>query len=167
MLYHLILLIFSVYGPSGIIHDIHISKCDIKHDTDDQALQITLHIFIDDLEKSLMERGEEDLFILTEKERYDVDSLMEVYINDHLSITVDGSKVLPYYLGKELSDDLMAAWCYLEVPNINGVNEIEILYDVLMEIYNDQRNIVTVKQDRDRKAYLLFDIKERQAVVEF
>ncbi len=167
MLSILITVILSIFGAFSSVHDIHISKCDIKHDTGDKALQITLHIFIDDLEKSLQEQGEEDLYILTEQERYDVDSLLEIYINDHLRITVDDTEVVPYYLGKEISDDLMAAWCYLEVPGVEGVSEIEIVYDVLMELYNDQRNIVTVKQDRDRKAYLLFDIKERQAVVEF
>ncbi|NNF32629.1 MAG: hypothetical protein HKN68_00860 [Saprospiraceae bacterium] len=167
MLYSVLLVFIGLLAPSGVFHDIHISKCDIKHDTEDRALQITLHIFIDDLEKSLEEQGEEGLFILTEQERVDVDSLMEEYINEHLRITVDGQEVLPYYLGKEISDDLMAAWCYLEVPEVDDVSEIEVIYDVLMELYNDQRNIVTVKQDRDRKAYLLFDIKERQAVVEF
>lgn len=167
MLYSVLLVFIGLLAPSGVFHDIHISKCDIKNNTKDKALQITLHIFIDDLEKSFQEQGETGLFILTEQEREDVDSLMEEYINKHLRITVDGQEVLPYYLGKEISDDLMAAWCYLEVPEVDDVSEIEVFYDVLMELYNDQRNIVTVKQDRDRKAYLLFDIKERQAVVEF
>ena len=167
MLYALLLVFMGMWGHSTSAHDIHISKCDIKHNTEENALQITLHIFIDDLELSLSNQGINDLFILTEREREDVDEIVEQYIYEHLSIVVDGEELLPNYLGKEISDDLMAAWCYLEVPEVDRFQEMEIIYDVLMELYNDQRNIVTVKRDRDRKAYLLFDIKERQAVVEF
>ena len=149
------------------MHDIHISKCDIKDDTEESALQITIHIFIDDLELSMERDGQANLHILTEKEHEDVDSLIENYINEHLIINVDGMLVKPYYLGKEISDDLMAAWCYLEVTDIPYIDYMEVTYDVLMELYNDQRNIVTVKKDKDRKAYFLFDIKNAKDSVTF
>lgn len=141
-------------------HDIHISKCDIKHDTEESSLQITIHIYIDDLEDSIENGGYGSLHILTEQESDDADRLIEEYINTHLVMAVDGQEVQPYYLGKEISDDLMAAWCYLEVVDVASIDELDITYNALMELYNDQRNIVTVKQNKERKAYLLFDIKD-------
>ena len=165
MIYNiLITLLLGIYA-GGSEHDIHISKCDIKFNTEESALQITVHIFIDDLELSMEAAGEKNLYILTEQERIEVDSLMEAYLNTHLIIKVDGNRVVPYYLGKEISDDLMAAWCYLEVTEVDYFNKMDITYDVLMELYSDQRNIVTVKQDEKRKAYFLFDIKEHTDTV--
>ena len=159
MIYNIVFSALLGFFATGASHDIHISKCDIKHDTEESALQITAHIFIDDLELSMERSGENNLHILTEREREDVDLLLEKYLKDHLIISVDGVIVQPYYLGKEISDDLMAAWCYLEVTDVPYIGNMEITYDVLMELYADQRNIVTVKQDNIRKAYFLFDIK--------
>ena len=156
MIFNFILSLFLVSGYVGK-HDIHISKCDIKYNTEVPALQITVHIYIDDLEESLTSDGIEKLHILTEKESADADYHIENYINKHLVIKADGEELSAVYLGKEISEDFMAAWCYLEVSGVEGVEDIEISYDALMELYDDQRNIVTIKKDEERKAYLLFD----------
>jgi hypothetical protein len=160
ILFLLMLMSFTGSSIMEVEHDIHISKCDIKHDTEESSLQITIHIYIDDLEESIESGGYDRLYILTERESEEADRLIEEYINTHLIMAVDGKEVQPFYLGKELSDDLMAAWCYLEVPDVASIDELDITYNALMELYDDQRNIVTVKQDKERKAYLLFDIKD-------
>jgi hypothetical protein len=49
------------------------------------------------------------------------------------------------FIGKETSDDLQALWCYFEaaVPK-SGVLSVQCSW--LTDIYNDQRNIVELRQ---------------------
>lgn len=160
MMQLLLLLVFSVFstfGNSTTLHELHLSKCVIKHNTKTSSLQVTLHIFIDDLELSLKQAGIENLYILTEKEAENANFYIENYITERLSITVDDKPVQFKYLGKEISEDMMVAWCYLEVNDITDIRTLQITNKILIELYDDQKNIVTVKKNRDRKAYFLFD----------
>ncbi len=158
----MLFLIMTVLGVVDLttMHELHLSKCDIKHNTETSSLQITLNIFIDDLELSLKQGGVEKLYILTEKEAEDADYYIEKYVSEKLMITVDGRPAEFTYLGKEISEDMMAAWCYLEVNDVVDVRKLEITNKILIELYDDQKNIVSVKKNRDRKAYFLFDTKK-------
>lgn len=142
---------FSAFGPKTTVeHDFHLSNCNINYATEQEALQITLHIFIDDLELALKDIGYDSLYLCTRKETEMAEDAMLEYIGSKLKFSVDQVPTGYEYIGKEVSDDLAAVYVYLEMPAVSRNSEIDIAYDLLMEQFDDQRNMVVVKKDKKR-----------------
>lgn len=141
-------------------HDLHVSRCEIVYDTESHALQVTLNIFIDDLETALLSEGKGNLFLCTKKEDPRADQFIAEYLGKTLKINVDEETTDMVFLGKEAGDDIFALWCYLEIPDIEPKEVIEVSYDLLMEIYDDQRNIVKLSYSKTTQAHFLFDHKK-------
>ena len=151
-----------------LMHDIHISKSEVEYNLDSQSLQISTHIYIDDLEEIMGEElGAQNLFVGTEKETDSADYYIYQYVQDHLIFEVDDKPVTYEYIGKELSEDLLAVWVYLEAYNVEKVSSLKITYDVLMNLYDDQKNILSLKTPQDGKAFYLFHSRKKDEFIEF
>jgi len=138
------------------LHEFHVSKCSIDYDAEDKALQITVHIFIDDLEEALRQQGADELFIATEKETEDVNQYIDKYLQQRFEVLVENQLVDFEFLGKETSEDLQAIWCYMEITDLESINSLTISNQILMEIYDDQKNIINITGPEKKKAYFLF-----------
>ncbi len=143
--------------PNLAVHDLHISNCEIEYKAEDTTLQISLRIFIDDLETALVNRGAEDLYLFTKKEHAEAEDKIIAYIHDMVKLEVDGQAIEYNYIGKEMSDDLAAVWCYLEIEDVDINTSLSIENRILMDLYDDQRNIVKVKLSKTKKGHFLFD----------
>lgn len=147
--------ILTTFLLSFSFHEFHVSKCLVNYSEEDQSLQISIHIFIDDFESALKDK-EVQLFLGTEKEKPSGDQLVASYLSEKLKIKVDGVDKSFEYIGKEISEDLEALWCYFEIENTNPNQKIEIENTILMELFDDQKNIVSLKGPLQTKAYFLF-----------
>lgn len=127
---------------------------------EEKALQISLQLFIDDLELALANKGSEKLGICTTQEVAEAEDLIYSYIKDHLFLNVDGISLDLVWVGKEVSDDLAGIWCYLEVYSSEAHKSIDVRNDLLVETFSDQRNIVKLVYKPDLKAHFLFDNKD-------
>lgn len=157
------ILIFFLSGLFTVFqHDIHVSMCDVKYNTQSSSFQISVRVFLDDFETSLASQGYENLKILTERESPIADSLIVDYFAKHLKLHSDGKIVSMDFLGKEISDDFLAMWCYLEVYDVDYPKYIQIKNDILLELYNDQQNITSFKVDKKRKGHFLFSKEKIQ-----
>ena len=138
-------------------HEFHVSKCQITYRDDEQALQVLLHIYIDDLELALQSLGAENLFLCTEKESPNAETYVQRYFDQTLGIEVNGTRVNWNYLGKEMAEDLAGSWFYLEVPRVAGIKTIQISNQILLDQFDDQKNIVQVVMPDGRQGYFMFD----------
>ena len=135
-------------------HPFHVSVCDIEHDVESNALQISQRIFMDDLEVGLKDfHGLDQVDTYKPKDAEALDSLMNAYFKAKLFISVDGKAVDFSYLGSELEGD--ARWAYLEVEGVPSVKEAEISNLILVEAFDDQENIVHFKANDKIKSYRL------------
>ena len=158
----------STILPYGITdHQFHISKSQIAYNTTDQALQVSMHIYVDDLEEALRRRGHDQLYINTEKEVASADSLIYQYLADVFTITIDEVNQSFNYVGKESSEDLQAIWCYLEVENIPAIQRLDLELSLLMEIYDDQKNMILVEKTNGESDYFMFTINDHADSVYF
>ncbi len=149
-------------------HEFHMSKCEIAFNKEEKALQIILHLFIDDLEATLAEEGITKMYICTDKEHADAEKNMTNYLNDNFVLEVNGEKVDYSFLGKEVSEDLQAVWCYLEIENVSTIKELKIKNQLLTSLFDDQKNIVSITSSAEgRKGYFLFDKKTFEDTVQF
>lgn len=146
-------------------HEFHVSKCQIDYKQSESALQITLHIFLDDLELSMQKQGLEKQFLCTEKELEGADEAYFAYLKNNFRITLNNGQAVDYqWIGKEISNDLAAVWTYLEIPDITDLSEISVQNLVLMDVHDDQKNIVQIRGDAGAGYFLLQRGKDTQSV---
>jgi len=156
---------FTCLTASGL-HDFHVSKTEIHYKSETESLQLSVHVFIDDLELALSPYSEFELNLLTEKEHQEADSLIGIYFNDVFKFSVDNQELLPVYLGKEISDDFQGAWCYLEQENLVSFDQITIRNTLLCEVFDDQKNIVSFKIDNKSKAFNILDKDDSELTID-
>jgi len=128
----------------------------VEYNAQERALQMSMHLFIDDLETALAERGVDSLFICTQMESPDAEHYMELYLADQFRIYIDGEPVAYRFLGKEISKDLQAVWCYLEVTDLDPFTQLEVTNELLIEVFDDQKNIMHIVGPNRREGTLLF-----------
>ncbi len=159
----------AVASPSDIYfsHDFHFSKCLIELNPEQNTLQISWHIFLDDLEQALENQGTGKLFLCTAKESEKGETYLFKYLTENLNIKIDNEPFSPQWVGKELSDDLAAVWCYFEIKNIEGINKIEITNTLLTELFDDQKNIVHLLGPKNRNGYFMFDNAKIKEMIVF
>jgi hypothetical protein len=138
-------------------HSFHISKSEIKYNAPDNALQITTHIFLDDFEKALAKQTPTKLNIGTPTEHTTTNTLIENYLKTHFQLTINDINIAYNFIGKEISSDYAAVWCYMEVKNVASLKKITVKNNILTEIYSDQKNIINLTLPNGKQGYLMFD----------
>ncbi len=151
--------------PSEEVHEFHLSKSTINYNTKEQSLQITLNMFIDDLESALDDKSGTPLYICTKKELDSTEDIIYQYISTHLKIQIDGNKSELLFIGKEQSEDLIGVWCYLEIPDVVNLDKLVIDNTIMIEIYNDQKNMTTIQKDKKRIQDILFTSKKTSVTI--
>jgi hypothetical protein len=136
-------------------HAYHISKTDMVFKPNEKSLQITMHIFIDDLEMALEKQGHAKLFVGTEREKEGVNALITSYLQKNLLIQANDKKVNYKWIGKEPAADRQALWVYLEVSNLKALKKIQVENKVLTEVYADQKNIVQITVPTKKQGYFM------------
>jgi len=156
-----LLIIWGLLMPvSPAIHEFHLSKCEMVYSEEEQALQISMHIFIDDLEDALKERGHDSLYICTKKEHELAEFYIKDYLDDQFVIHTNDILHKSEFVGKEASSDFAAVWCYMEIPNFPLEGQVVITNQVLMDQFDDQKNITSIKLPGGIKEHYLFEVDD-------
>jgi len=146
--------LLPVLAFSFYLHPIHVSVTEIEFDEKDQALEIMMRVFIDDLELTLRNsRKDPDLDILNPKKGTSVDQLVKEYLKDHFRISLDNKIQQTNYLGHEREGE--AFIFYIEIADVRHWKTITIHNDIIMSTYDDQSNIVHVYVNDDVKSLRL------------
>ena len=133
-------------------HEFYVSLCQIDHNPETNALEITMRIFTDDLEYGIT--GSQDFYGLgTSKEPPGADSLIFSYILKNFEVNLDGNCMKLNYIGKEVEVDV--TWIYVEIENVHELGNIEITNRMLTELFEDQVNIVNVNYNQKTLGLLL------------
>jgi hypothetical protein len=134
-------------------HDFHVSVTQITYNTQTQALEITVKIFAEDLERSVLALGGGDLRLGDPREATHADDAILGYLRNRLSVKVN-EQAMPYsWVGKEVEID--ALWCYLEIKDILHLTSLEITNRILTEIFEDQANVVHIEAYAQKKSLFL------------
>ena len=161
MLLNMLLLILTALltlSPSTA-HDFHVSRCEIVYRSQSKSLEITQHMFADDVEIALrkMLGSDESLHLSTELETEAAEPALQDYLNDRLGISVNGKPVDLDYLGREPGDDNAAMWVYVEGLECATPVNVSVRYDLLLETFSDQKNILSFQVDNGEKKMFLID----------
>jgi len=137
------------------LHPIHLSKCQMEINDETDKVEITLHVYIDDLQEIIERSDAENLKLGTKKEAENADQLIHQYLSSNLIIKNGDRPIAFNWIGKEQSEDLLAFWCYLETDQIDESNGLTIQYSVLQDLYDDQQNILNIILSNGDEEYFL------------
>ncbi|MHA7059945.1 DUF6702 family protein [Aquimarina sp. M1] len=136
-----------------VLHKFYVSVTQIEYVEEQNSLQIISRIFIDDIEKVLRQRYDQNIELVSEKNEAKIDKYLHTYLNQKLTIKVNGKQVVFNFIGKEYDNDLVL--CYLEVENVGSLSTITVANQTLMDFFEEQQNIIHVKKGKKRKSLIL------------
>ena len=157
----LMLLIGCLFATT--FHPIHVSVTEVDYSKDEKSLQVAHKVFIDDFEKRLEELYQVELEIGLAKEHSNCNQFIMKYLNDHFEMMVNGKQLKGNWVGKEIEGP--AIWVYMEYPDIKKVKSIKVENRILLETFNDQKNLVHFNYNGDEKSLILQEKEEIGEVV--
>lgn len=134
----LLLLVLPLFAFG--LHEYYISLTKIEFVPEQKALQVTMKVFIDDLERALENRNEVTLKLGTEWEDKRAEVLMERYLAQKFQVWVNEKERYFEYLGKEYENDVV--FLYLEIRDVEAIRSIEVRNAILMEEFPSQLNYI-------------------------
>ncbi len=137
-------------------HKFYLSVTNVYYAEEEDALQITTRIFIDDLEEVMQERYGIKPGLATEEEVASIaDRYIEKYLRTKFLVALDGAPAKFVFLGKRYDTDVVI--CYLELKKVNfdSLASITVQNEVLTDLFPEQKNIVHFKWKENKKSFLL------------
>lgn len=145
-------------------HKYYISVTQVDFVEEKQSVQITARIFIDDFEKVLRERYNENIVLAGKEETKDVNKFIETYLKSKIRVRINDNDMNLIFIGKEYDVDIIQ--CYIEIQNVKQINSIEISNEVLFDVFEDQQNMIKTKINSKQKSFLL-NQNNKTAVLNF
>lgn len=158
----LFLLLLPFLSSFTSLHKFYVSVTEIEYNEKEQSLQIISRVFIDDLEDVLKKRYNQDIKLGVRDETPGVRDHLEKYLQQKLNIQVNGKSVHLNYLGKEYENDMVLL--YLEVPDVEDFKNIKVKNSVLMDLYEDQKNLIHVENRNVTKSMILISGKDENVL---
>ena len=159
----LLLVILPLMAFSGF-HKYYISVTQVDYIQEKRSVQITTRIFIDDFEKILQERYNENIVLAGKEETKEVNKYIETYLRNKIRVRINDKDMNLIFIGKEYDIDIIQ--CYIEIQNVTQVKSIEITNEVLFDLFEDQQNMIKTKINSKQKSFLL-NQNNKTAVLNF
>lgn len=136
---------------SAAAHKFHTSFAEADYNARERSLEITLRTFPDDLETILGKRSGKSVRLDRKKE---AEPLLVAYLQETFQLkNARGEAVKLSWVGMDAGVD--SAWLYFEASMPEGFAGAQLRNQFMFDLYDDQINLVNVKQD-DRKQSLTF-----------
>ena len=141
------------------VHKYYLSLTTVEYKEDQKTLQITMRIFIDDLQETINKTYQKEFeFSETIKDKT-IDSLLSEYIIANFKVEIDNTNKNFTYLGKQFENDVI--YLYLEILQLENFRAIAIKNTMLISLYPDQKNIIKLKVDDRKKTFVLTKKKDK------
>lgn len=134
-------------------HKFYVSVSEVEYVKEKNSVQIITRLFVDDLERVLRNRYNNQLTLSAKNEAPNVKGFLELYLKDKLQIKINGQESQFEFIGKEHETDIV--YCYLEIKNIKEIKSFEITNKLLFDGFEDQQNIVKTSINSQSKSFIL------------
>jgi hypothetical protein len=135
--------------PVTSAHKFHTSFAEADYNAKEASLQITLRTFPDDLETILGKRNGGKSVRLDRKQ--ETEPLLIAYLQETFQLkNAKGEPLKLSWVGMDAGVD--SAWLYFEAPMPDGFAGAQLRNGFLFDLYDDQINLVNVKQDERKRA---------------
>lgn len=159
-----ILLLLVIPLLSFSAHKYYLSLTQIEYNQESKSLEIIINVFMDDIELALNKDYNIDMQLTTKLELENCDEYFSKYLKDKLHFKLQNEEFAFNYLGKEYEGDLV--YFYLEIPNVDTPQPLEVHNQILLQHFEDQQNVVKLKVGKKRKSKIL-NQKNDKALLKF
>lgn len=160
----LLLLSAFFYKSSSELHPVYVSVVEIEHNKAEQSLEMSCRIFTDDFEKTLRGTTRQKVDLINPADKKAMEQLVNQYIQQHLSIKVNGKPVSLKFLGYEQVEESIQS--YYQVNGISEVKNILLEDDILYEYKSEQMSIIHITVNGNRKSTRLTN-PDKKTTIEF
>ena len=101
------------------LHAFHVSVSEVYHNSKTQSLEISMKIFIDDLELAIQSQGTPQFKLGQNNEVETNNSILKDYITDRFKIEINSNPLELEMVGYEVDDN--AVLCYFETKKIKVI----------------------------------------------
>lgn len=147
----LTLVLFSSF--STLDHETYLSVTEIEYNKEEKSIQIISRVFIDDLEDVLSKRYQREIKLSYKKDLKANKAIIGKYLDKKLKISVEGSPRELKFLGSKFDADQIVL--FVESPNVESFNKVEVENLILTDLFDSQKNIVHVKKGEKIESMLL------------
>ncbi len=131
----------------GFRHPMHVTVTEVAYDKQSKAIEMSLHVFTDDLEKHIRHIEKDDGLDIIELNTAARDQLLKVYFVREVTLKVNGKNYETSYLGHQVEGD--ALWVFMEVTNIKKLKILEVSNNTLLDLFDDQANLIHFDYEGD------------------
>jgi len=93
------------------------------------------------------------MILLPNEETENADEMISRYLNQKLNLAIKGEALQIQYIGKRFEDDRV--YLYVEIENVPNFTSISVENLILTDLYEDQKNLVHVKKNKETKSKVL------------
>lgn len=136
-----------------ISHKFYMSLTQINYSVQQKALQITLRIFIDDLETEINALSPNKIELATDREPLNIGLIYKNYLKNHLRLHINNDSKIFEYLGNEYKNDQVIF--YLEIAEIDSITSLEVENTILNSSFPEQENIIKTSLYDTDKSFIL------------
>ena len=141
-------------------HSVHTSTAEAEHNAKTKKLEVSLTVFVSDLEVALVRQSEREMRI-DKTPAVEFDAQIQVYLMKHFVVTDAAGKVAKMeWVGREMEeasaksgDPAVVLFFEVEVPE--GVKGQTLKHSVFHELFKDQMNLMQMR-DGDKKIEIRF-----------
>lgn len=159
----IVLLLLPLFSFTAA-HKYYVSLTQVDYNQKSKSLQITMNVFIDDMELALNDIHKKHFNLYTSKELADTDAYFQEYLEKHFRLKVNGNTSKYSYIGHKYEGDVV--FFYVEIEKVTAVKSIEVENTVLFEHFQEQKNLVKFKVNGKFDSALL-TLENRKEVLKF
>ena len=164
------LLLFVIYTqPSNAVafHPLRLSLCEVHYSSDEQQLEVTLKLFLTDVNEALtFDPYSKELRFCETNEAQEAEHLLMDYVNQFFAISMDDQKIPLQIVSKHLDGegDNTALWVEFQHQLQTQGERVTIKNAVFTDLFFDQSNLVYLHVNGRSKSLMLNKKKPEHTV---
>ncbi|MQP25423.1 hypothetical protein GFJ94_10135 [Flavobacterium sp. LMO8] len=144
-------------------HKFYVSVTQIDYVPNKKRIEITHRIFIDDLEKALEKKYKKKVYLTSNKELPEAETLIKDYLKENVKISINKKVQNLEFLAREIEGDVLIF--YTKIAISKKINTFEIFNSLLTDVYSEQQNIVHVNINSNKNSFLFTNNDTQQKIV--
>lgn len=126
----------NIFGQQNF----HTSNTNVDYAVETGALNLTTRLYTTSIEKAVNEKT-------TNKSSFE--SKLKNYIDNKVNLKINGKPVHLVYYGFQVTDQTTRI--YMKADKINDIEALDIRFAILMDVYEDQQNFISIDIKNNRK----------------
>jgi len=118
----------------------HTSNTNVDYEIETGTLNLMSRLYTSGLEKALNEKT---------SNKSSFENKLKNYLNDKILIKVNGKPINIIYSSFQTNDQTTRI--YMKAEKINNITALDVKFALLMDVYDDQQNFISVDINNNRK----------------